>query len=304
MGFSFSFLAQTNLDSLYNVWKDTSYNKGKRLESVDALIFRLKSSFADSAISLSESMYSLAVACNNKKKQAKALNLKGISLTILNRNTEALQFYRKSLEYYKNINDTSGIIAVNNNIGILYNKSGNESKALAIYYKNQNLSKISYDTLAWIASNINISYLIEANTSDSSKILIDEAYDLCKKLKNKDESFAFVNYILGYYKYRESINYLDEKNFNNAIDSAKSYLKVSYQIYKANNNQQGIAFYYEGLAEVSYVEDNANETLYYIDKALELVKKIKGKGIPGNSRGMLFYWIPFEISTKFSYIKS
>ena len=57
MGFSFSFLAQTNLDSLYNVWKDTSYNKGKRLESVDALIFRLKSSFADSAISLSESIF-------------------------------------------------------------------------------------------------------------------------------------------------------------------------------------------------------------------------------------------------------
>ena len=297
LSFSFSFLAQKNLDSLYNVWKDTFYDQGKRLESVDALIFRLKSSFADSAISLSESMYSLAVACNNKKKQAKALNLKGISLTILNRNTEALQFYRKSLEYYKNINDTNGIIAVNNNIGILYNKSGNESKALAIYYKNQNLSKISYDTLAWIASNINISYLIEGDTSDSSRILIDEAYELCKKIKNEDESFAFVNYILGYYKYRESINYRDEKNFNNAIDSAKSYLKVSYDIYKANNNQQGIAFYYEGLAELSYVENNANETLYYIDKALELVKKIKGKGIPGNSRGMLFYWIPFEIST-------
>ena len=122
LSFSFSFLAQKNLDSLYNVWKDTFYDQGKRLESVDALIFRLKSSFADSAISLSESMYSLAVACNNKKKQAKALNLKGISLTILNRNTEALQFYRKSLEYYKNINDTNGIIAVNNNIGILYNK--------------------------------------------------------------------------------------------------------------------------------------------------------------------------------------
>ena len=40
LSFSFSFLAQTNLDSLYNVWKDTSNDEGKWLESVDALIFR------------------------------------------------------------------------------------------------------------------------------------------------------------------------------------------------------------------------------------------------------------------------
>ena len=68
---SFSFLAQINLDSLYSIWKDTSHAQGKRLESIDALIFGLKSSFADSAISLSESMYSLAVACNNKKNRLK-----------------------------------------------------------------------------------------------------------------------------------------------------------------------------------------------------------------------------------------
>ena len=284
--------SQKNIDSLFTIWNDTLQPSSKRLAAVSSFIINLKSTKADSALSISNLMYQYALEIKNNQYSAKALNLKGVCLSVLNRNTEALNAYRSSLKIYSDINDTSGIITENNNIGILFSKSGKSKEALDIYKDNQKLSKIISDTLSLVCSNINMAYLLETSNYDSSEILIREAIELAKNKVSNKESFAFANYILGYYNYRKIST--DKPGF---VDSAVKYLTTSYNIYKENNNAQGMAFYYEGIAEIKFIMNEFDSALIYIDKALNLVKKIKGKGIPGNINGALFYWIPFEIST-------
>ena len=252
----------------------------------------LKSTKADSALKIADHMYQYAFHEKNDKYSAKALNLKGVCLSVLNRNTEALNAYRSSLKIYSSINDTIGIITVNNNIGILYNKSGKTKEALDIYKDNQKLSRIISDTLSMACTNINMAFLLEMDNYDSSEILIYQANELAENIENDYESFAFTNYILGYYNFRKISQ---EKAF--FIDSAMKYLSTSYKIYQKNENLQGMAFYYEGIAEIKFAVRELDSALFYIDKALSLVKKIKGKGMPGNIHGALFYWIPFDIST-------
>ena len=36
------------------------------------------------------------------------------------------------------------------------------------------------------------------------------------------------------------------------VDSAMKYLSTSYKIYQKNENLQGMAFYYEGIAEIKF----------------------------------------------------
>ena len=252
----------------------------------------LKSTKADSALKIADHMYQFAFHEKNDKYSAKALNLKGVCLSVLNRNTEALNAYRSSLKIYSSIKDTIGIIIENNNIGILYNKSGKIKAALEIYKKNKKLSRIISDTLSLVCSNINMALLLEQDNYDSSEILIYQANELAKNIDYDYESFAFTNYILGYYNFRKIT---PEKAF--FIDSAMKYLNNSFKIYQENKNQQGMAFYYEGVAEIKFAVRQYDSSLFYIDKALNLVKQIKGKGMPGNFNGSLFYWIPFDIST-------
>ena len=252
----------------------------------------LKSTKADSALKIADNMYQYAFSVNNDKYSAKALNLKGVCLSVLNRNTEALKFYRSSLKIYSSIRDTLGIITENNNIGILYNKSGKIKAALDIYKDNQKLSRIISDTLSLVCSNINMAFLLEPDNYDSSEILIYQANEWAKNIDYDYESFAFTNYILGYYNFRKITS---EKAF--FVDSAMKYLNNSFKIYQENKNQQGMAFYFEGVAEIKFAVRQYDSSLFYIDKALNLVKQIKGKGMPGNINGSLFYWIPFDIST-------
>ena len=235
----------------------------------------LKSTKADSALKIADNMYQYAFSVKNDKYSAKALNLKGVCLSVLNRNTEALNAYRSSLKIYSSIYDTLGIITENNNIGILYNKSGKTKEALDIYKDNQKLSRIISDTLSMACTNINMAFLLEMDNYDSSEILIYQANELAENIENDYESFAFTNYILGYYNFRKISQ---EKAF--FIDSAMKYLSISYKIYQKNENLQGMAFYYEGIAEIKFALRELDSALFYIDKALNLVKQIKGKGMP------------------------
>ena len=275
-----------------SIWNDSLQPASKRLESVSFYIMNLKSTKADSALKIADNMYQYAFSVKNDKYSAKALNLKGVCLSVLNRNTEALNAYRSSLKIYSSIYDTLGIITENNNIGILYNKSGKTKEALDIYKDNQKLSRIISDTLSMACTNINMAFLLEMDNYDSSEILIYQANELAENIENDYESFAFTNYILGYYNFRKISQ---EKAF--FIDSAMKYLSISYKIYQKNENLQGMAFYYEGIAEIKFALRELDSALFYIDKALNLVKQIKGKGMPGNINGSLFYWIPFDIST-------
>ena len=290
--FCFSAFSQSKTGSLFEIWNDTLQPASKRLESLSSYIMNLKSTKADSALKITDHMYQYAFSEKNDKHSAKALNLKGVCLSVLNRNTEALKAYRSSLKIYSNIKDTLGIITENNNIGILYNKSGKIKAALEIYKDNQKLSRIISDTLSLVCSNINMAFLLESDNYDSSEILIYQANELAKNIDYDYESFAFTNYILGYYNFRKIT---PEKAF--FIDSAMKYLNNSFKIYQENKNQQGMAFYYEGVAEIKFAVRQYDSSLFYIDKALNLVKQIKGKGMPGNINGSLFYWIPFDIST-------
>ena len=290
-----SFSQFNNLDSLVNIWRDTSLNKGQRLQALYSSIIQLRITKADTAFIYADSMYQFAKKNSDNDAIAKALNLKGVCSAALNKNTDALSFYRKSLNLYKQLKDTNGIITESNNIAILYNINGKSKEALSIYAENRILSNKIKDYSGLIASNINMAYLIENEFLDSANSLLNQALKISLEIEDV-ESQAFIYYVLGYYQYRKTNNDLESENAI-YLDSALYFLNLSYKIYESCSNVQGMAFYYEGLAEIEWVTNKPYESLKNIDKALSLVKKIRGKGIPGNNNGSLFYWIPFEIST-------
>ena len=265
------------------------------MQALYGSIMQLRITKADTAFIYADSMHQFAKKSSDNNGIAQALNLKGVCSAALNKNTDALSYYRKSLKLYKELQDTNGIITETNNIAILYNINGKSNEALSIYAENRILSNKINDYSGLIASNINMTYLIENEFLDSANVLLNEALKISLEIGDV-ESQAFLYYVLGYYQYRKTNNDLGAENAV-YLDSSLYFLNLSYKIYESFSNVQGMAFYYEGLAEIEWASGNPYESLKNIDKALSLVKKIRGKGIPGNNNGALFYWIPFEIST-------
>ena len=93
----FSSTAQVNLDSLWNVWNDKTQADTSRLKAMQKIAWNgYLYSQPDSAFHFAQMQYDLAESIGNKKHMANALNIQGISFSIRDDHTKAIDYYTKT----------------------------------------------------------------------------------------------------------------------------------------------------------------------------------------------------------------
>ena len=129
-------LAQVNIDSLNGVWNDesqpdTTRFKAMKIISWDGYLF----TNPDTAYTLLDELIELAKSKGNKKWEARALNIQGVSFIVRGNFSLALDHDLRSLKLYTEINFKEGMAHNYNDIGVIYKNLEQPPKALEYFTK-------------------------------------------------------------------------------------------------------------------------------------------------------------------------
>jgi adenylate cyclase len=129
--------ADVYLDSLFGVWKDASKESEKRLVAMldyawDGYLY----SQPDSAYYFAQQVIDFAEKENLKVFMADGLNIQGLAREVQGQNVEALELFNQSRNLYVELEDSSGIAAIWQNIGCIHESLGDYPRTLSSYQKS------------------------------------------------------------------------------------------------------------------------------------------------------------------------
>jgi serine phosphatase RsbU (regulator of sigma subunit)/tetratricopeptide (TPR) repeat protein len=221
---SFSSKAQVNLDSLWTIWNDKTQEDTSRLKAMksiawDGYLF----SQPDSAFYFAQMGYDFAEARNNKKWIAAALNIQGISFVLAGNNEKGLEYFLKTLEIRKEIDDKKGIRESYNNIGNIYLGQGNYEKALECYSKSLTIEKELGAKKAMGASYNNIGniYDYQGNYEKALEYYL-KSFAISEELGDKNRMGGSYNNIGNFYS--------DQDNLEKALEYYSKSLAIKEEI--------------------------------------------------------------------------
>jgi adenylate cyclase len=167
----YSLNAQTNLDSLWNIWNDNTQADTNRLKAIDDIAWNgYLFSQPDSAFYFAQMQYDLAEKSGRKKEMAGALNTQGISLNIRGVYPKALDCFQRSLELYEEMGNKRGIAGSLGNIGAVYQNQGNILNALNHFQRSLKIKEEIGDKKG-ISRTLNNIGLIYMDQGDYPKAL-------------------------------------------------------------------------------------------------------------------------------------
>ena len=103
--------AQVNLDSIWDVWNDTTVSDTSRLNAIETIardVYLPKS--PDSALYFAQLQFDFAEKVSNRMGQASALSVQGISNYVMGNYEESLRCHLSSLNLYIEIGDDKKIL--------------------------------------------------------------------------------------------------------------------------------------------------------------------------------------------------
>ncbi len=204
---------QNKLDSLWQVWEDTSKADTLRLQAIksfawDGYIF----SQPDSAYYFAQLEYDFASKTNNKIFIANALNIQGASFYIQGNFTDAIDYYTQSLKIEEEIGNKKGIASALNNIGNIYNQQSDFPKAIDYYTQSLNTYKDIGDKKGMATSFNNIGIInidegdyVKAINNHTQSLKIREEIGDKQGIATSLNNIGLIYELQGYYT--EAINY-------------------------------------------------------------------------------------------------
>jgi tetratricopeptide (TPR) repeat protein len=292
-------LFSNELDTLDIKFQNLSPEKAiDTLNSLGKAAYR-KQEFLISKIYFSKAL-ELATANNNILQQAKINNNIGIIEDTKGNYPDALEHYRKSLNYYEQQSNKNGIEKVLNNIGIVYEELNMYEKSLeyfksslAIKIKSKNPDKLS---LAGTYNNIAIIYENYLHQSDSALIYYQMALDNYSLTGNNNGKGRVCSNI-GLLYFRK-----------NNIKVADSCFKEALKVFNANRNKSGIASVLFYKAKLEIKKGRYNKAVTYLRQAMILSRRLHLKDLQkdihkafsetyekqGNTDSALYYYKKFH----------
>ncbi len=132
---NFTLSANLNLDSLKNLWNNTSLPDTSRLNAVNEIAKSyLNLDMPDSALCFAKFQYDFSVAISNKKQMANALNYQGNAYSKQSNFDKSLACSNKSIKIKQEIGDLKNLSSIYISIGNVYAGKGDNTKGLE-YYK-------------------------------------------------------------------------------------------------------------------------------------------------------------------------
>ena len=131
--------SQVNLDSLFTIWENKAMADTIRMEALNKFIWgpNLFVSNTNSALTLSNSMYEMAIKSKSKKYEVIALQTQGTCYSIMKDLMKGIDLTEQSLKIAEKINYHDGIALSLNNLGVSYRLLNDLTKAEEYYLKSK-----------------------------------------------------------------------------------------------------------------------------------------------------------------------
>tara|TARA_Y100000589_G_C27183741_1_gene641853 strand:- start:1141 stop:3225 length:2085 start_codon:yes stop_codon:yes gene_type:complete len=257
---SISVKAESNLDSLWNIWQDNSKADTTRLEAIYNFTFEgyLYDS-PDSAFYFGQTQYNFAKSVNNEKWMAKALYLQAISFDNRNDVENTLLYLNKLLLIYEKLGNYIEIGPIYTKIGIVYRGLGNYEKAIDYFHKNLEIVKKLNDetAVANACFNISIIYIDQLNLKKALEYS-EKALMIYKKIKDKSSMASSYNCM--------GIIYSHLGESENSLVNYRKSLRIMSEII----DEDGTAMVYNNIGEVYKDLGSFEIALDFYIKALKI----------------------------------
>lgn len=215
----------------------------------------------------------------------------------------SLDYFNKSVQYFKEINDTGSLIKVYNKIGVIYFNKNEFNKAITYYNKALKLSENlnDYQAYAGILNNIGNIYYTQGKYNEAidyynQSLKLRENYKDTNGIAGSLHNIASIYYAQGMYDNAEKM-YLNaitlRENIGNKkgvalsyshlgilysdlnrFDDALAYQLKAIDIYNEIQDKNGLANAYANLGNIYRELKDNKKSLEYFDKALQLYNEV------------------------------
>jgi tetratricopeptide (TPR) repeat protein len=257
-------LSQPNIDSLLQIWNNTSEVDSVRMEAIRQITYEgYLFSNPDSGFYYSSLMYDFAVEVENRSKQGLARNMQGISFGIQGMHAEAAKYFQYSLEINEEIDDKDAISQALSNLSICWGNLGKSDEAIEVCEKIIDLKKETndYEGIAKAFRNMSEPYSWKG--------------DYAKALEVNFKSMQILQ-ALGIENGQEQGFILIARIYENTGQSElakENYLK-SIPLAEKLGNQRSLAAALNNLGQIISNEGDQDEALKYYERSLAIKREI------------------------------
>lgn len=208
----------------------------------------------------------LAKKYNNRKEEAKSLNLVGLFEDKKGNIEKAIDYYNKSYIIFKDLSDWDGILKTKNNIAAAYLSLKKYNDAMNIFSENiaiaeklnnkEQLANTYYNL--GLTSTMIYDYYNAIEFYNKSKLIYNEL-GLMENILTTNNDLTFVYRTLGDY------------------DKVIEYSLESLRIYEEQKNPLQISNMLNKIGNVYFALNNFEKALEYLDRAYKISSEIKDK---------------------------
>jgi tetratricopeptide (TPR) repeat protein len=294
-------------DSLWGVWKNEKQKDKTRFDALYNLSWNgYLFTQPDSAFYFGQIAYDFARNKGLKKEQANAVNMQGISKSIMGDFEKAIDYYEKGLKIFKEIDYKQGMSNMYGNIGLTYQELGNYAKAIeyqtqslkleeelgnkkGIAYSLNNIGNIYHDqnyhekAIEFYTKGLILSEELNDNTGISNCLVgLGSVY---YNQKNFDKA---LHHFLRGLKISEEhdlkqtmanalgnigLIYYDQGNYAKALDIQTQCLKIDEEL----EDKQGVAISLLNIGNIYFKKRDYTKSYDYSSRALVIAKQIGSK---------------------------
>jgi len=256
--------AQSNLDSLWNIWQDTTHADTARLNAIQDYIWDgYMFSQPDSAFYFAQLQYDFAKSKDLKNYIAFALNTLGVSYHARSNYTIALEYFQKSLVIREEIGDKESIPVLLSNIGSIYETLDNYPKALEYFQKSLVIFEEIGDKNRSAGSLTNIGTVYK----NQGNYLL--ALEYVKKALLIDEEFGN-NRGISIHLYNIGNIYSSLGNYPRALE----YFQKSLVIFEEIGDKRSSAGSLANIGSIKVRQGNYSSALEYLQKSLTISEEL------------------------------
>jgi tetratricopeptide (TPR) repeat protein len=263
--------AQVTSASQWRTWKNSAEEDTVRLQAMSDIIkndyIRSK---PDSAFILAQLQYDLATKKGLKKYTAIALHTMGLVRTIKGDFPGALDYYSRSLQIRKDINDVQGITASMNNIATIYADQGMGAKAIEYYFQCLKIRESTGDKKGQASSlgNIGTSYSHQGKYAEALEYF-KRSNAISREIKDQRGTGVSLTSIGSTYK-----------EIGDTTQASKHY-REAIAILLAIGNKEDLARAYYGMSALLESEKKHKPAIPFQEMSLEIRTEL------GDSIGMM-----------------
>lgn len=257
-------ISQTKTDSLKAIWKNPKALSSDRFGAI--MSYYLKNTFAqpDSVLVVTEFHYKLAKEKGAKREMANALNEKSYAYYIKGNTKQSMVELNKTAEIYIELKDQNALATIYGNMGNIYGEERKYQEAVRYFTKTLEIFQDNaiLKGEARMLNNLGLIYK-DLDNLELALEYFNKAINIYQNLDLKNKISTTTAHI--------GSVYFKQKKYTDAIKKGENAITPLLE----QNNKFAAADCYFLLAKSHEKLKNNKEALFYVNKSLEIDKKIK-----------------------------